>query len=177
MWWARVSVRAWRGALVWADSDCLSACVGASALLCLSPLFMLRGSGDNRALLDPVTVFPLRPKVWTLTGPMYIYCISFFFFLVWFNPGFQSHFDPFFFVLLPFAMKNLWHAERGCVLKAGCSLTLLSGPISVPGGLLNCLRCSVRKRGRGKDRKRGKAGWSSNNAGANQISQEWISCV
>lgn len=38
------------------------ACVGASALLCLSCLFTLQGSGDNRALLDPVTVSPLHPK-------------------------------------------------------------------------------------------------------------------
>lgn len=58
--------------LAWADcltliaclSVCVrfSACVGASALLCLSCLFTLQGSGEYRALLDPVTVSPLHPK-------------------------------------------------------------------------------------------------------------------
>lgn len=75
------------------------------------------------------------------------------------------------------AVRDLWQVECGCLLKAGCSLTLLSGPVSAPEGLLNCPRFSVRKRARKGQEARGAVVGLSNNACPNQISQEWISCV
>lgn len=70
------------------------ACVSASALLCLSCLFMLQGLGEYRALLDPVTVSPLHPKSGPYASfvlpqwPLYMFAGFGFF-----NPGFQSHFN------------------------------------------------------------------------------------
>lgn len=67
-------------------------CVGASALFCLSCLFTLQGSGEYRALLDPVTVslFHLKPGPYAsfvlLEWPAYGFAG-----LGFFNPGFQSH--------------------------------------------------------------------------------------
>lgn len=137
----------------------LCACVGASALLCLSCLFTLQGSGEYRALLDPVTVSSLHPKPGPYASfvlphsplpPLSPYISAGFGF---FNPGFQSHFN------LSLLLSEIYGRLNAAIfLKPGCSLTLLLGPISAPEGLLNCPRSSVRKRERRRDRRRRKGG-------------------
>lgn len=143
-------------------ADCLSVCarfrvcvcvwVGASALFFLSCLFTLQGPGDNGALLDPVTVSPLHPK----TRPCASLCAPALYLWRLLSPLLIPNFILALTLFLT-AVRDLLQAECGCLLKAGCSLTRLSGPISAPDGLLNCPRFSVRKRARKGQEARG--GW------------------
>ena len=96
-------------------------CVGASAPLCLSCLFTLQGLGENRALLDPVTVSPLHPK----SRPLCFFCapstatppfiglqslVLFFCLIQDFNP--TSAFVLLLLFFLPPAIRDSWRAER-----------------------------------------------------------------
>lgn len=160
-------------------ADCLSVCVRGlgSACRCLSPvlpqLFVYAaGPGRQRRSAGSCHCICAPPKVYTLClfcAPSL--CIQ----------GFLLSLLILDFILaltlFLTAVRDLWQAECGCLLKAGCSLTLLSGPISAPEGLLNCPRFSVRKRASKGQEARGWVVGRSNNACPNQISQEWISCV
>ena len=109
-------------------SDCLPVCVCVCVcdcvwflvrvsvplpLLCLSCLFTLQGSGENRALLDPVTVSPLRPKSGPFAAfvlpqrPPYMFA-GFGLLIPDFNPTLNRLFT---------AVRDLWRAERRCLFK------------------------------------------------------------
>lgn len=139
--------------------------VGASTLFFLGCLFTLQGLRDNGALLDPVAVSLLHPEFRPRASVVLPH----------------STFEGFLLSLLILnfilaltlfltAVRDLRTAECGCLLKAGCSLTMLSGPISAPEGLLNCPRFSVRRRARKGQEVRGGVVGLGNNACPNQIS-------
>lgn len=181
MWWACVSVGALRWALPGQTASlwlpvcvCVIVCglcarVGASVLLCLSCLFMLQGLGEYRALLDPVTVSPLHPKpgpdasVVLPQRPLYMFA-GFGFLIPDFNPTFTFLYCwPRFMAgwrLLSF--KGWMHFD-----------TSFGSDFSTRGTIKLSKSLSYKKRARKGQEER----VSSNNACANQISQEWISCV
>lgn len=156
MWWGCVSVGALRWALPGQTASLwLPACVCRCLCPALSQLFVYAAGqlGENGALLDPVTVFPLHPKSGPCASFVLPQCCCFFVFFIPNCNLILASYSFFFFT----TVRDVWRADCGCLLKAGCSLTLLLGPISAPEGLLNCPRFSVRRRGRGKDRKEGGA--------------------
>lgn len=141
--------------LAWADCLTLIACVRVPVPLPCSVsavCLRCRAIGREWGFAGSCYCIPAPPKVWTLR----FFCVPsmLLFFCFFFIPNCNlilASYSFFFFT----TVRDVWRADCGCLLKAGCSLKLLLGPISAPEGLLNCPRFSVIGEGEERTGRRG----------------------
>lgn len=156
MWWGCPQVKLaqpGQTASLWLPvSVCEIVCGFCCVCRCLCPaldqLFVYAaGLRREQGFAGSCYCIPAPPKIWSpssFCARSLILCLHLHG-LVFLNPGFQCHFN------LSLRLSQIY----SCLIKAGCSLTLILALVSAPLGLLNCPRSSGREKAQRDRRRRG----------------------